>query len=129
MENKKIKVRIPKELAEAIKKKVADKKAKEEKDKKKKIEEASIASMISDPATKDALEAIGGFAGLAGVAFGIVKAGVASAKRELVNKFKAAGKEVPDPKTLDKLATQAFKGAMDKATGAGSGASTPDVKI
>ena len=123
MENKKIKVRIPKELAEAIKKKVADKKAKEEKDKKKKIEEAL------DPATMDALQAIGGFAGLAGVAFGIVKAGVASAKRELVAKFKAAGKEVPDPKTLDKLATQAFKGAMDKATGAGSGASTPDVKI
>jgi hypothetical protein len=123
MENKKIKVRIPKELAEAIKKKVADKKAKEEKDKKKKIEEAL------DPATMDALQAIGGFAGLAGVAFGIVKAGVASAKKELVAKFKAAGKEVPDPKTLDKLATQAFKGAMDKATGAGSGASTPDVKI
>ena len=123
MENKKIKVRIPKELAEAIKKKVADKKAKEEKDKKKKIEEAL------DPATMEALQAIGGFAGLAGVAFGIVKAGVASAKKELVAKFKAAGKEVPDPKTLDKLATQAFKGAMDKATGAGSGASTPDVKI
>jgi hypothetical protein len=123
MENKKIKVRIPKELAEAIKKKVADKKAKEEKDKKKKIEEAL------DQTTVDALQAIGGFAGLAGVAFGIVKAGVASAKKELVARFKAAGKEVPDPKTLDKLATQAFKGAMDKATGAGSGASTPDVKI
>jgi hypothetical protein len=123
MENKKIKVRIPKELAEAIKKKVADKKAKEEKDKKKKIEEAL------DPTTMDALQAIGGFAGLAGVAFGIVKAGVSQAKRELVAKFKAAGKEVPDPKTLDKLATQAFKGAMDRATGAGSGASTPDVKI
>jgi hypothetical protein len=128
MENKKIKVRIPKELAEAIKKKVADKKAKEEKDKKDKLEESEQLNELS-PEAMEALQAIGGFAGLAGVAFGIVKAGVAQAKKELVAKFKAAGKEVPDPKTLDALATKAFKGAMDRATGAGSGASTPDVKI
>lgn len=131
MENKKIKVRVPKELAEAIKKKIADKKAKEEKDKKdkkKKIEESEQLSEVS-PEVMDAIQGIGGFAALAGTAYGIVKAGVAQAKKELVAKFKAAGKEVPDPKTLDKLATQAFRGAMDRATGAGAGADTPDVKI
>ena len=131
MENKKIKVRIPKELAEAIKKKVAEKKAKEEKDKKdkkEKIEESEQLNELS-PEVMDALQGIGGFAALTGVAFGIVKAGVAQAKKELVAKFKAAGKEVPDPKTLDKLATQAFKVALDKSTGAGMGANTPDVKI
>jgi len=50
MENKKIKVRIPKELAEAIKKKVADKKAKEEKDKKDKLEESEQLKELSPEA-------------------------------------------------------------------------------
>lgn len=99
------------------------KKAKAEKEEKEKMNEAV------DPAVMDAIQALGGFAALAGTAFGIVKLGVAQAKKELVAKFKAKGEEVPDAKTLDKLATQAFKVALDRSTGAGMGASTPDVKI
>jgi hypothetical protein len=82
-----------------------------------------------DPAVMDAIQAIGGFGALVGTAFGIVKAGTMAAKKELKAKFAAAGKEIPDDKTLEKLATQAFKGAMDRSTGAGMGANTPDVKI
>ena len=99
------------------------KKAKAEKEEKEKMNEAI------DPAIMDAIEALGGFAALAGTAFGIVKLGIAQAKKELVAKFKAKGEDVPDPKTLDKLATQAFKVALDRSTGAGMGANTPDVKI
>ena len=99
------------------------KKAKAEKEEKEKMNEAI------DPAIMDAIEALGGFAALAGTAFGIVKLGIAQAKKELVVKFKAKGEDVPDPKTLDKLATQAFKVALDRSTGAGMGANTPDVKI
>jgi len=102
---------------------LAEKKKAKGEDKKEKMDEAI------DPAVMDAIQGLGGFAALAGTAFGIVKAGVAQAKRELVAKFKEAGKEVPDSKTLDKLATQSFRVAMDKATGAGMGANTPDVKI
>jgi len=72
-----------------------------------------------------AIQGLGGFAALAGTAFGIVKLGVAQAKKELVAKFKAKNQPVPDDKTLEKLATQAFKGALDRATGAGMGADTP----
>lgn len=82
-----------------------------------------------DPAVMDAIQGIGGFAALAGTAFGIARAGVSAAKKELVKKFQSAGKEIPDDKTLEKLAAQAFRGAMDKATGAGMGADTPDVNI
>jgi hypothetical protein len=75
------------------------------------------------------LEPIGLMAGMAGLAFGIVKAGTASMKKELIAKFKAAGKELPDEKTLNKLAGQAMRVAMDRSTGGGDGANTPDVKI
>jgi len=50
-------------------------------------------------------------------------------KKELIAKFKAAGKELPDEKTLNKLAGQAMRVAMDRSTGGGDGANTPDVKI
>jgi hypothetical protein len=75
------------------------------------------------------LAPIGAMAGMAGLALGIVKAGTASMKKELIAKFKAAGKELPDEKTLNKLAGQALRVAMDRSTGGGMGANTPDVKI
>jgi len=70
-----------------------------------------------DPAMMDAIQALGGFSALVGSAFGLVKLGVAQAKKEIVAKLKAKGEDIPDDKTLEKLATQAFKGAMDSATG------------
>ena len=94
----------------------------------KNLEEAEQLNEV-DPAVMDAIQAIGGFGALVGTAFGIVKAGTMAAKKELKAKFAAAGKELPDEKTLDALAKQAFKGAMDRSTGAGLGANTPDVKI
>jgi len=127
MENKKIKVRIPKELAEAIKKKAAEKKAKEEKDKKDKkdkIEESEQLNEIS-PEVMDALQAIGGFGALVGVAFGAVKGLTMQAKKDIIAKFKEEGKEPPTGKDLDALANKAVRVAMDRATGAGSGADTP----
>lgn len=125
MENKKIKVRIPKELAEAIKKKAAEKKAKEEKDKKEKIEESEQLNEIS-PEVMDALQAIGGFGALVGVAFGAAKGLMAQAKKEIIAKFKEEGKEPPTGKDLDALAAKAVRVAMDRSTGAGAGADTPD---
>ena len=94
----------------------------------KNLEESESLNEV-DPAVMDAIQAIGGFGALVGTAFGIVKAGTMAAKKELKAKFAAAGKELPDEKTLDALAKQAFKGAMDRSTGAGLGANTPDVKI
>jgi len=98
---------------------LAEKKKAKGEDKKEKMDEALSPEMMS------AIEGLGGFAALAGTAFGIVKLGVAQAKKEIVAKLKAKGEEVPDDKTLEKLATTAFKGAMDRATGAGMGANTP----
>jgi hypothetical protein len=98
---------------------IAEKKKMKGEDKKEKIDE------VIDPEVMGAIQGLGGFAALAGTAFGIVKLGVAQAKKELVAKFKAKNQPVPDDKTLEKLATQAFKGALDRATGAGMGADTP----
>ena len=102
---------------------IAEKKKMKGEDKKEKMDEAL------SPEIMDAIQAIGGFGALAATAFGIVKAGTMAAKKEIVAKLKAKGEDVPDDKTLEKLATQAFKGAMDRATGAGMGARTPDVNI
>ena len=102
---------------------LAEKKKAKGEDKKEKMDEALSPEMM------DAIQAIGGFGALAATAFGIVKAGVYQAKKELVAKFKAKGEPVPDDETLDKLATQSFRVAMDRATGAGQGIDTPDVKI
>ena len=114
-----LKERVRQELQSVI----AEKKKMKGEDKKEKIDEALSPEMM------DAIQAIGGFSSLVATAFGIVKAGTMAAKKEIVAKLKAKGEDIPDDKTLDKLATQAFKGAMDRATGAGMGASTPDVKI
>jgi len=102
---------------------LAEKKKAKGEDKKEKMDEALSPEMM------DAIQAIGGFGALAATAFGIVKAGVYQAKKEIVAKLKAKGEDIPDDKTLDQLATQSFRVAMDKATGAGMGANTPDVKI
>ena len=90
---------------------LAEKKKAKGEDKKEKMDEALSPEMMS------AIEGLGGFAALAGTAFGIVKLGVAQAKKEIVNKLKSKGEDIPDDETLDKLATQAFKGAMESATG------------
>ncbi len=130
MENKKKMTKD--ELKEMVRQELhailAEKKKVKGEEKKEKIDESEQLNEI-DPAIMDLIEPIGGFAALAGTAYGIVRAGIAQAKKELIAKFKAAGKEVPDPKTLEDLAAQSFRGAMDRATGAGMGANTPDVKI
>jgi hypothetical protein len=126
METKKKKL-TKSELKEMVRQELvtvlAEKKKAKGEDKKEKMDEALSPEMM------DAIQAIGGFGALAATAFGIVKAGVYQAKKELVAKFKAKGEPVPDDKTLDQLATQSFKVAMDRATGAGQGIDTPDVKI
>ena len=131
MENNKKKM-TKDELKEMVRQELqavlAEKKKVKDEEKKEKLDETEQLNEI-DPAVMDAIQGIGGFAALAGTAFGIVKAGVHQAKKELVQKFKDAGKQVPDDKTLEKLAQQSFRVAMDKATGAGYGANTPDVKI
>jgi len=130
MENKKklTKSELKEMVRQELQAVLAEKKKVKDEDKKEKIDESEQLNEI-DPAVMDAIQGIGGFAALAGTAFGIVKLGVAQAKKEIVAKFKAKGEEVPDPETLDKLATQAFRVALDKSTGAGMGADTPDVKI
>ena len=102
---------------------LAEKKKAKGEDKKEKMDEALSPEMM------DAIQAIGGFGALAATAFGIVKAGVYQAKKEIIAKLKAKGEDIPDDKTLDNLATQSFRVAMDRATGAGQGIDTPDVKI
>lgn len=88
------------------------KKAKAEKEEKEKMDEALSPEVMS------AIQGLGGFAALAGTAFGLVKLGVSQAKKEIVAKLKAKGEEIPDAKTLDQLATTAFRQALDSATGA-----------
>lgn len=131
MENNKKKM-TKDELKEMVRQELhailAEKKKVKGEEKKEKIDESEQLNEI-DPAVMDAIQGIGGFAALAGTAFGIVKAGTLAAKKELVKKFQAAGKQVPDDKTLEKLAVQSFRTAMDRSTGAGLGADTPDVKI
>jgi hypothetical protein len=126
METKKKKL-TKSELKEMVRQELvtvlAEKKKAKGEDKKEKMDEALSPEMM------DAIQAIGGFGALAATAFGIVKAGVYQAKKELVAKLKAKGEDIPDDKTLDKLATQSFRVAMDRATGAGQGIDTPDVKI
>jgi hypothetical protein len=126
METKKKKL-TKSELKEMVRQELvtvlAEKKKTKGEDKKEKMDEALSPEMM------DAIQAIGGFGSLVATAFGIVKAGTMAAKKEIVAKLKAKGEDIPDDKTLEKLATQAFKGAMDRSTGAGLGANTPDVKI
>ena len=88
------------------------KKAKAEKEEKEKMDEALSPEVMS------AIQGLGGFAALAGTAFGLVKLGVSQAKKEIIAKLKAKGEEIPDDKTLDQLATTAFRQALDSATGA-----------
>ena len=124
MEKKKLtKSELKEMVRQELQSVIAEKKKMEGEDKKEKMDEAL------SPEIMDAIQAIGGFGALAATAFGIVKAGTMAAKKEIVAKLKAKGEDIPDDKTLEKLATQAFKGAMDRATGAGMGARTPDVNI
>ena len=124
MEKKKLtKSELKEMVRQELQSVIAEKKKMKGEDKKEKMDEAL------SPEIMDAIQAIGGFGALAATAFGIVKAGTMAAKKEIVAKLKAKGEDVPDDKTLEKLATQAFKGAMDRATGAGMGARTPDVNI
>lgn len=69
------------------------------------------------PEIMDLIQGIGGFGALTASAIGLAKAGISQAKKEIVAKLKAKGETVPSDKELDQLATQAFKGALDKATG------------
>ena len=125
MENKKklTKSELKEMVRQELQAVIAEKKKVKGEDKKEKIDEALSPEMM------DVIQAIGGFGALVATAFGIVKAGTMAAKKEIVAKLKSKGEDIPDDKTLEKLATQAFKGAMDRSTGAGLGANTPDVKI
>ena len=85
--------------------------AKKKEDKKEKMEEAI------DP---EILNSIGGFAAIIGAGAGIAKLMLNSAKKEIADKFKKAGKPVPEDKELEKLAAMAVKGGVDKTTGGAS---------
>jgi hypothetical protein len=85
--------------------------AKKKEDKKEKMEEAI------DP---EILNSIGGFAAIIGAGAGIAKLMLNSAKKEIADKFKKAGKPVPSDKELEKLAAMAVKGGVDKTTGGAS---------
>lgn len=66
------------------------------------------------------LNSIGGFAAIIGAGAGIAKLMLNSAKKEIADKFKKAGKPVPSDKELEKLAAMAVKGGVDKTTGGAS---------
>ena len=85
--------------------------AKKKEDKKEKMEEAI------DP---EILNSIGGFAAIIGAGAGLAKLMLNSAKKEIADKFKKAGKPVPEDKELEKLAAMAVKGGVDKTTGGAS---------
>jgi len=90
--------------------------AKKKETKKEKEEKKSMKEAI-DP---ELLGAIGGVAGLFGVAGGIAKLMLNSAKKEIADRFKKAGKPVPSDKELSKLAAAGLKGSLDQATGGAS---------
>jgi hypothetical protein len=90
--------------------------AKKKETKKEKEEKKSMKEAI-DP---ELLGAIGGVAGLFSVAGGIAKLMLNSAKKEIADKFKKAGKPVPSDKELSKLAAAGLKGSLDQATGGAS---------
>jgi hypothetical protein len=93
------------------KKDTAEEEGVEDYKKKKSVKEAL------SPEIMDLIQGIGGFGALTASAIGLAKAGIAQAKKEIVAKLKAKGENVPGDKELEQLATQAFKGALDKATG------------
>ena len=90
--------------------------AKKKETKKEKEEKKSMKEAI-DP---ELLGAIGGVAGLFSVAGGIAKLMLNSAKKEIADRFKKAGKPVPSDKELSKLAAAGLKGSLDQATGGAS---------
>ena len=90
--------------------------AKKKETKKEKEEKKAMKEAI-DP---EILTSIGGLAGLFGVAGGIAKLMLNSAKKEIADKFKKAGKPVPSDKELEKLAAAGLKGSLDQATGGAS---------
>ena len=100
-------------LDEADDKKEMDeaKKKEDKEDKKEKMDEAI------DP---EILNSIGGFAAIIGAGAGIAKLMLNSAKKEIADRFKKAGKPVPEDKELSKLAAAAVKGGLDQATGGAS---------
>ena len=90
---------------------------KEEMDEAKKKEDKEEMKEAIDP---EILNSIGGFAAIIGAGAGIAKLMLNSAKKEIADKFKKAGKPVPEDKELEKLAAMAVKGGVDKTTGGAS---------
>jgi hypothetical protein len=90
---------------------------KEEMDEAKKKEDKEEMKEAIDP---EILNSIGGFAAVIGAGAGIAKLMLNSAKKEIADKFKKAGKPVPSDKELEKLAAMAVKGGIDKTTGGAS---------
>ena len=90
---------------------------KEEMDEAKKKEDKEEMKEAIDP---EILNSIGGFAAIIGAGAGIAKLMLNSAKKEIADKFKKAGKPVPSDKELEKLAAMAVKGGVDKTTGGAS---------
>ena len=90
---------------------LAEKKKMKDEDKKEKMDEAI------DP---EIINSIGGLAAIIGAGAGIAKLMINSAKKEIADRFKKAGKPVPSDKELEKLAAIAVKGGVDKTTGGAS---------
>ena len=114
METKKKKL-TKSELKEMVRQELqsvlAEKKKVKDEDKKEKMDEAI------DP---EIINSIGGFAAIIGAGAGIAKLMLNSAKKEIADRFKKAGKPVPSDKELEKLAAMAVKGGVDKTTGGAS---------
>jgi len=90
---------------------LAEKKKMKDEDKKEKMDEAI------DP---EIINSIGGLAAIIGAGAGIAKLMINSAKKEIADRFRKAGKPVPSDKELEKLAAIAVKGGVDKTTGGAS---------
>ena len=114
METKKKKL-TKSELKEMVRQELqsvlAEKKKMKDEDKKEKMDEAI------DP---EIINSIGGLAAIIGAGAGIAKLMINSAKKEIADRFKKAGKPVPSDKELEKLAAIAVKGGVDKTTGGAS---------
>ena len=84
------------------------------------LDEADDKEEMKEAIDPEILNSIGGFAAIIGAGAGIAKLMLNSAKKEIADKFKKAGKPVPSDKELEKLAAMAVKGGVDKTTGGAS---------
>ena len=67
--------------------------------------------------TIDTIKLLGGMSAIVGIAFASAKSMINQTKKEIVDKLKAKGEEIPNDKELTRIAGEAVRSALDKATG------------